>query len=432
MKKYILVFCVYLSVCLPSHAEWNLQKLWTQPMKASFIFDLSPNDSSIFASTWYDQGPNTTIRFIKKLNIKNGYIYDIIPNKDTITSIKFSKGGSYLSASGNRYMGFIDTNKLEYFTKIEFPNIINHHYNESKGIMTGYSFNTIKQYDTKTKTLIKEYDSSYFKIKDIELTGVALPNIEDRFIYSFKYFVYTGPKPGDGDGYSCVRIINNEGTILFEKINKNIYTDSRLFTMSNDGTKIAYFYLESNTIKIAILDILTQKILCDFNAGQIPNNLMFSRDDKYLYNGNDESLIQIDIANLKSTLVRSHGSYEGYKINSNTSTIFIQFGSSIEAFKIDSQLSVISDLVKNKFKLLSSPSSESLQIDFQLSNNYLVHMRIYNSNGRLINEIENKNYNLGEYTKNYNIQNLPSGAYFIQIKLNNEIYPQTIKFIKVN
>lgn len=102
--------------------------------------------------------------------------------------------------------------------------------------------------------------------------------------------------------------------------------------------------------------------------------------------------------------------------------LYYNHGPYISAYKIDTQSSITNDETKNIFNIPSNSNAETLQINFQLSNNYFVNMRIYNSNGKLINEIENKNYTFGIYSQNYNIQNLPNGAYYVLIKLNNMIY----------
>ncbi len=434
MKKFFALVLL-LAVSIPAHAEWKLGLLWKKSVLdfGDYGFtsmQLSPNDSTLFANLAYSVSHKCTR--IAKLNAINGEVIKYTINLDTISNFTLSKDGSYLSASGNGLIGLVDTNEFRYTTKIEFPNIINHHYNENKGIIAGYSKNTIRQYDIKTKTLIKEYDSSYFKIKDVEITGIALPSIEDRFVYGFKYFTPTGPKPGDGDGYSGIRVINNEGKVLFEKINKNIYTDFNLFTISNDGTKVAYFYNDPAKIKIAIFDLSTLKVLGTFDAGEIPNNLMFSRDDKYLYNGTQESLIQIDLTNLKRDIVNSNTTFIEYLFNTTNDVIFINFGSHFSTYKIDSQSSIKSELLKNTFLIHSNPVVNQLILSTTLIDNYNLVINLINIKGMIVRQLANGFEKEGTFVKNYEIQALPSGTYYLQIKLNNEIYPQTIKFIKVS
>lgn len=440
MKKY---FVLFMFLTLPTFSQFKMDSLWKNRIPdfgTSYYssIQLSSNDSIVFANI-YDKSVSKKNSKFTKLNAMTGEVIKNYINLDTFANFTVSRNGSYIIASGNGYLGLVDTGNIRYTTKIEYPKITSHHYNEDKGIITGYSFEdkNIKQFDIKTKQLIKQYDSNYFNKDNIELTGVSLTNIEDRMIYCFQYFDETGPKPGDGVSYSGIRVINNFGKILYEKISQNLYWNSvpkeskPLFALSIDGTKLAFFINDYNNIQIVILDLSNFQILNIVDAGSLSENLQFSNDGKYLYNGTSYKLIQIDLSNYKSYLV-SQSLFREYRFNKTNDMIFTNFESSINAYKIVEQSSISNEESHNKFKIFLSPDLESLNINFKISNNYLVNMRIYNTDGKLIKELENKNYFLGDYNKEYNISTLPQGAYYLQIKLNNEIIYPALNFIKVN
>lgn len=312
MKKFILSFAFLLAFVLPTYSEWTYELAWGrkhyEPQFNSQAFRgpiLHPNDSTILTLSW-DAG--TVYRnSIYKLYAYTGEIIRYYPNEDSIAHLEYSKDGSYLSVSGNNFLGFVDTANLEYTNKISFPEIANHHYNEDKGILTGYTNNSVKLFNAQSKELIKEYPSSYFKPKDLTITKVALSNVENKLIYSYEYTTFTPPTTYVY--YRGIRIINSDGKILLENELQNISGNKNLWSLSHDGTKIVYF---NQNEKMKVLDLTTMKTI--YEGDVKATTLTFSNDDKLIYIAG-QGLKILNLTTLKIFIAYSFGSFQRFQLN---------------------------------------------------------------------------------------------------------------------
>ncbi|MCX6145806.1 MAG: hypothetical protein NTW25_00935 [Candidatus Kapabacteria bacterium] len=432
MKKLILSFALLLTFAIPSYSEWKFTRIWKKNSWDYGKYDigdtkLSPNDSVLFV-IGVDFIANTYQGFYK-INTINGDLIKLYDNnQDSITNFNFSKDGSYMSASGYGYLGLIDTSTFRYTNKINFKNIKNHHFNEERKIITGFSSNSIKMFNSETKKLIKEYDTNYFAVKEIDITNIALSKVDDKLIYSYNYPEYHGSKDPP-DIYSNLKIIDKNGKIIYQ-------IESNIFALSNDGIKLVYF-CEKNT-KVKVLDLKTMEVISE-GEGYVQGNesalsIKFSNDDKYVFNGYNHALKRLELLNNKTIICNSFGSVSNitFSINTNNIIYYDIHGSQISGYNVDTQSSLSNDIINNTFKLLPNPVLNLININFNLIDIYNIEIKVLNSTGLIVTKIENQSYEQGSYSNKYNISDLPNGAYYLQIKMNNEIYPQILNFVKGN
>ena len=96
------------------------------------------------------------------------------------------------------------------------------------------------------------------------------------------------------------------------------------------------------------------------------------------------------------------------------------------------------DVEKNKniiteYKLYSNypnPFNPTTTIQFDLKETSFVTLRIYNSLGELVNELENRKLGAGKYSKVFDASNLTSGIYFYKLKANNFVEIKKMTLVK--
>lgn len=71
-------------------------------------------------------------------------------------------------------------------------------------------------------------------------------------------------------------------------------------------------------------------------------------------------------------------------------------------------------------KNFPNPFTDQTNISFKLSNAALTKIIVFNSNGQLIKVLMNENLSSGDYSINYNTQDLAPGVYFYTFKINNQ------------
>jgi hypothetical protein len=90
------------------------------------------------------------------------------------------------------------------------------------------------------------------------------------------------------------------------------------------------------------------------------------------------------------------------------------------------------DPINNTFIVNYNPTQHFLNLNINLVNNGNLMITLYNISGSPLMVLENSLFQFGESNKTYNMNNFPQGAYYLQIKLNNEIIYPALNFIKVN
>ncbi|MHA1702820.1 MAG: T9SS type A sorting domain-containing protein [Promethearchaeota archaeon] len=79
-------------------------------------------------------------------------------------------------------------------------------------------------------------------------------------------------------------------------------------------------------------------------------------------------------------------------------------------------------IIVNEYKLYSNypnPFNPTTTIQFDLREASIVTLRVYNSLGELVAELENRKMSAGRYTRIFDASNLSSGIYFYKLKANN-------------
>ncbi|MCP5062141.1 MAG: T9SS type A sorting domain-containing protein [Ignavibacteriae bacterium] len=86
-----------------------------------------------------------------------------------------------------------------------------------------------------------------------------------------------------------------------------------------------------------------------------------------------------------------------------------------------------------EYKLHSNypnPFNPTTTIQFDLKETSFVTLRIYNSLGELVTELENGKMGAGSYTRIFDASNLSSGIYYYKLKANNFVEIQKMTLLK--
>lgn len=289
----------------------------------------------------------------------------------------------------------------------------------------------IKIYDTKEYKIIKEYNSSnYFNLPNVQVRKVAITSYKNYIIYSSETQLSSSPPY---PRISQLVVLDSNGNELYkdEKAITN-QTPGRVLAISNNQKLIAY-YTDEKLFKI--LDLTTLKVVKSVSILNLrPLLLRFSPDDKLLFLGSESGLMYFDLENWKIKWLTKDGSIGNFNFDLfNPNIIYNNLGGLLQAFKINSLTSVINENpVPNTFVANYQVNTHSLNLNMNLVNNGNLMITLYNISGSPLMVLENSLFQLGESSKNYNISTLPQGAYYLQIKLNNEIIYPALNFIKVN
>ncbi|TAL68639.1 MAG: T9SS type A sorting domain-containing protein [Bacteroidetes bacterium] len=163
-----------------------------------------------------------------------------------------------------------------------------------------------------------------------------------------------------------------------------------------------------------------------YDNGQLQDN---SYKLNYLYNNS---------GNIKSESFETVSGGEWINYNNNfqvSDSNGNQFGFS-GVYKIDITYQSEVGVAEEINKLLSldcfpNPASVQTKINYSVSMAVILTIDITNENGVMISRLENNKYHEpGNYTLNYNTENLPSGAYYITINNKNNIESRAFVIVK--
>jgi glucose/arabinose dehydrogenase len=105
---------------------------------------------------------------------------------------------------------------------------------------------------------------------------------------------------------------------------------------------------------------------------------------------------------------------------------FVLLRSSVSVFtSIEDEISGL----KEKTKIYPNPSNGESTLSFYVSNNQFFSVKIFNTNGLLIQEISSKTYSIGKHLIKIESDKLPQGLYFIEIAKGDS--KSVLKFIKM-
>ncbi len=85
----------------------------------------------------------------------------------------------------------------------------------------------------------------------------------------------------------------------------------------------------------------------------------------------------------------------------------------------------ITELLPKKTKLYQNypnPFNPITNIKFDLARESRVELNVYNIKGELVKQLYNQKLKAGFYQKNFDANNLSSGLYFYELKVNNKVF----------
>ena len=445
-NKVFLSFFLFFTLLLfgGGRATATTDTLWKTTGYDPNNFSFSPNDSIFII---FDSFGGT-----QRLAIINSYSGNLdtiietpnISNYGNITGT-YSVDGTKLFCGGKKDLEVYNTatwEKLNYF--------------EQQYLDTSISYQqTLEDVQTskdgkKVISKIPPYSLSkqYWRIWDIETGKIDstfnLPN------YSFdgkpidllnhiyfggendEYFLTDGigsityPQP---ESFAAVAIYDRYAdTVIFS------FYNSRLLAISPDRTK---FLFRSSNDSIAIYNLNTQSyenfILAPYGTTAI-NNISISSDNKYMaiaYSINSLGIEVYDIQNktlLKTILSQPILVYAKLALFSPQNNYLAGYIGYTYMFSTE----MLTDVVKKDddpqvLQLYPNPSGNTVNFGINLPNAEKLTIKICDENGNDVKQLEDREFNTGNYIYNLSTQNLPSGMYIISLKSSKNIYTQ--KFI---
>jgi len=244
----------------------------------------------------------------------------------------------------------------------------------------------------------------------------------------------------------------NLGSNFWDFGNGNIGTDSVVYTVYPDSGIyiIEHIVVDSNNCVDTIYE--NYRVV-------IPQNDIAITDVRYSINNNILSIETdiINIGNLPASKIKFTLSPDKYSSISEIWEGELMYGAgitytfnatySIYDNKIPEHICVIADILnkyidvnpsnntyctsENSFMLYPiypNPTHDFINISFKLDRNADVTINMYDNQGKLIANINNKNYDKGFHKMTYNVSKLAKASYTIKISIDNKT--ETTKFIK--
>jgi len=93
----------------------------------------------------------------------------------------------------------------------------------------------------------------------------------------------------------------------------------------------------------------------------------------------------------------------------------------------------ILDLIPNQTaisNIFPNPFNPNINIEFQLDKHSNIDIKIYDLNGRLVNNLINRNYNIGTHIVTWDASSFSSGIYFVKLKSGDKIITEKIELLK--
>ena len=445
--KLLLTFFLFFTLLLfgGGRATATTDTLWKTLGYRPNNFSFSPDDSLfvIFDDTGYSQRLAIT-------NSYSGTIDTIIKTPNTKNEIAklsgtYSNDGTKLFCGGKRDIEVYNTATWEKLTYFE-QQYLDSSSSEQQTINNIQTSKDGKKIIAAISTLLDINDA--YRIWDIE-TG----KIDSTFNlpkYSFdgkpinllnhiyfggendEYFLTDGiggityPKP---ESFAAVAIYDRYAdTVIFS------FYNSRLLAISPDRTK---FVFGTPNDSIAIYDLLTKTyenfIVPSFGWSTI-NDISISSDNKYMaiaYSINTLGIEVYDIQNktlLKTILSQPILVYAKLALFSPQNNYLAGYIGYTYMFSKE----IITDIAKRDddtpvLQLYPNPSGNTVNFGINLPNAEKLTIKICDENGNDVKQLEDREFNTGNYIYNLSTDDLTSGMYIITLKSNSNVY--TKKFI---
>lgn len=348
--------------------------------------------------------------------------------------------------------------------------------NVSNRVITGISFNT-------NNTGWVATDTGLFKSIDSGLNW-SFNNLFGNFYCKGVFFVdknygfvigYKGQSKGTksdifktsngGITFEYISSINNSSVKEIQFFNKNngfivcdnLFDSNNIFKTTNGGldwteTSIGGLYcikIIDNNVSFAGGGTFNNRIYKTTDNGQSWSVVFqrgyswldidfFNESTGYAINDHDSTMYFTTNGGIEWRYMNIGSQIELFNLNFNNKGTGFVFGSNNKIYKTSNfggivGIEPISQNVPDQSELFQNypnPFNSSTIIKFSIDKTQFVNLKIFNIQGKLIQNFVNESLKSGVYEINFNSQNLPSGIYFYQMKTDNSIFSKKMILIK--
>lgn len=339
-----------------------------------------------------------------------------------------SKDGKTLVAAGDYGVGLLDpiTFKKIFWSNpdklSDNPSLMLNEV-QNKFVICG-SPSLIWIYDVKTKSLDKELKPIYYENGNKILRNARLTN-DGKFVM-YGYLSYNPSNPSII--YYYVKMMDMEGNLVKDFGE----TSSTNFALTNDGRTLIYF--KSDGIHFFDLEVMKETEIIP-SGGLNPARIEMSSDGKIMLMGFAEnsniinSLVYFDLETKKYNIAWEGGTWEMFKMKKDNSGLFFGIDKHISKFSFKPNTSIAG--TKNKLELTIQVMGNNLFVKSaqELKNNLT--FKIISVDSKIVKTILPNETLINSNGVQFDISNLQSGAYFLQISDNQNII-SILKFLKAN
>ena len=84
----------------------------------------------------------------------------------------------------------------------------------------------------------------------------------------------------------------------------------------------------------------------------------------------------------------------------------------------------------NMLKAYPNPFNPSINVSFELNQQSMIKLAVYDIKGAFVQEITNDVLDMGSYTYNWDASAYPSGVYMLRLSTNSQVLTQKIVLLK--
>lgn len=413
----IVLFATFLLISgMNLHAQYKLELGWQKDTEWITSITKSDNDSLLYVAF---QNLIITVKTSDGSIVKSDSV-------DGSYNLKMSKDGKTLVAAYGSGVGMLDPNT---FKRIYWDDTKNSDYlslslneKQNKFVICGNS-NLIRVYDIDTKSIFKDLSPKYFENGTKILKNISITDDGKYIIYG--YLCYT-ENPTIIHYY--LKMMDMEGNLV-----KDLgETSSTNYTLTNDGKTIIYF--KSDAIHFFDLETMEEKEIIP-SGGLNPAGIEMSRDGKIMLLGFTElskitnSLIYCDLEAKNYFILQPFGSWEMFRLNKDNSSIFSFVSDRMYKFNIVPTTSISSEQNKLDWTIQVLGNNLFLKSTQELKTSLTY--KIISADSKTVKTFLPNEAQIISKGIQFDISNLQSGAYFLQISDNQNII-SILKFLKAN
>ena len=418
-NKLILTTILLMLCCMVVQATQDIDTVWMRQEQGD-VLSISFHPSSQFFVTgnpnWFAGiwDVNTGTETKKYTGYPGGNVF-------------FSKTGKYLvQASNSGFQVHNFTNDSLVLKKDGFPDFSTLHIAisaDEKYIAAGDGL-ILTIWDLQTGEKIKEINPV---VKNDTRPQPQLHQIE--FSVDGSHIAFSmGHGDNNGEGIRFINLLNDSIDYAYPI---GYYCN---FKYSNDGTKIAFTSADSGE-SIKIMDLKTKQIVAIIpGIHQSVSQICFSSDDNFLVIPNFNTMNNLELWDLKQNkLIENFYTIPaGYlfgacSISNDKKYIVASSGAYLFLFNI----SLINDVQNIKTPsttiLYPNPINQNIiNLSFDLAISNLTLINIYDINGQIVKQIENKYLPFGTYKYTVDLSTLINGSYYLKISSGTYNYSQAL------